>query len=206
MGNTVKATGITALFLTYPFLSAYLSSHGFSGFILSLFATLLIWRGVRIKKTILRISLISFAILLLVGTYFANTYFVWLIPSFVYLWLTLLFGYTLRSPPSLCERLVRLQFPEFKPSIAEYLREVTWVWTLFFALNIPVCALLPLLAGQQVWTLYTGLLVYLLMGLLMIGEWLCRHRRFPDLDIPPMMETIKFFALHGHKVFRNIWS
>jgi uncharacterized membrane protein len=206
MGKALKAAGITGLILAYPFLSAYLATHGFAGLVLILFASLTVWRGIRIKKTFWRLACLGFAVLLLAGAYFANTYAIWLIPSLVYAWLTLLFGHTLRHPPSLCERLVRLQFPEFKPGIAEYLREVTWVWTLFFAVNVPVCALLPWLAGPQIWSLYTGLLVYLLMGVLVTGEWLYRQRRFPELEIPPMLETARYFALHGHKAFKDIWS
>ncbi len=204
MGKLIKATGIAVLFIAYPFISAYLVGQGFSSLELVLFAALTLWRGLKLDVLALRVGSILLAALLLAGAYFANSYFVWLIPSFVYLWLTALFGHTLWSPPSLCERLVRLQYPEFVPGIAEYLREVTWAWTLFFAVNVLICALLPALAGQTAWAFYTGVLVYVLMGLLAVGEWFYRHRRFPDLDIPPAMETIKYMARHGHKAFKGI--
>lgn len=203
MGKALKATGFTCLFLAYPFLSAYLAGHGFVGVGLVSFAALMLWRGLRATQMAWRLGAFVLAASLLVGAYFATAYMLWLMPSLIYLGLTVLFGHTLWSPPSLCERLVRLLFPEFKPCIAEYLHRVTLVWTLFFFVNIFVCALLPLLAGPEVWTLYTGLIVYLLMGLLVTGEWLYRHRRFPDLDIPPIVETVKFFALNGHKAFKD---
>lgn len=206
MGKAIRAVGFTGIFLAYPFLSAYLARQGFVSLTLVLFALLTLWRGSKSAKTTWRLGSLVLAALLLIGAYSANAYFIWLMPALVYLWLTALFGYTLFSPPSLCERLVRLQFPEFKPGIAEYLREVTWIWTLFFAINVPICSLLPLLAGQQAWALYTGGVVYLLMGLLVAGEWLYRHKRFPDLDIPPMLETAKYLAMHGHKAFKDIWS
>lgn len=141
--------------------------------------------------------------MLLAGAYFATTYFVWLVPSFAYLWLTFLFGHTLWSPPSFIERLVRLQFPELVPGIAEYCRNLTWVWTLFFAVNIAICAALPAIMGQTAWALYTGVVVYLLMGLLGTGEWFYRHRRFPNLEIPPALETFKCIAMNGHRVFKG---
>ena len=171
-----------------------------------MFAALTIWRGLKTKMTVLRIGSLLLGVLLLVGAFFANAYFIWLVPSFAYLWLTVLFGHTLWIPPSLCERLVRLQYPNFIPGIAEYLREVTWAWTLFFAVNVLVCALLPAIAGQKAWAIYTGGLVYVLMGLLAIGEWFYRHRRFPDMDIPPAKETLKFLGKHGHEAFKGIWS
>lgn len=203
MGNIIKAVGIAFLLIAYPFLSSYLAEIGFANLELLVFAALTLWRGLKSKIMALRIGCLLFAALLLAGAYFASTYFVWLVPSFAYLWLAVLFGHTLWIPPSLCERLVRLQYPDFIPGIAEYLRELTWVWTLFFAINVVVCALIPALAGQKVWAVYTGVLVYLLMGLLGVGEWFYRHRRFPDLEIPPILETFTFMATRGHKVFKG---
>jgi uncharacterized membrane protein len=202
MGNITKAAGIAFLLIAYPFLSAYLVGQGFSSLELVIFSALTLWRGLKLDLLALRLGSILLAALLLTGAYFANAYLIWLIPSFVYLWLTALFGHTLWSPPSLCERLVRLQYPEFVPGIAEYLREVTWAWTLFFAVNVVVCTLLPVFAGQTAWAFYTGVLVYVLMGCLFVGEWVYRHRRFPNLAIPPAMETIKYMAQHGHKAFK----
>ena len=206
MGGLAKASGIAFLVIADPFLSAYLARQGFASLELLVFAALTLWRGFQAKTVALRLWSFLLAAVLLVGAYFANAYFVWLVPSFVYLWLTALFGQTLLSPPSLCERLVRLQYPDFQPGIAEYLRELTWVWTLFFAVNVVVCALLPALAGQRAWAIYTGVVVYLLMGLLGVGEWFYRHRRFPGMDIPPAMETFKFMVRNGHKVFKGLDS
>ncbi len=202
MGSLFRAVGIAFLLIAYPFLSDYLARQGFASLELVVFAALTFWRGIKSGRAALRLGSLLLATLLLAGAYFSNAYFIWLVPSFVYLWLTALFGHTLWSPPSLCERLVRLQYPEFMPGIAEYLREVTWVWTLFFAVNVVVCALLPALAGQRAWAVYTGVLVYVLMGCLFVGEWLYRPRRFPDMDTPPVLETLKFMAQHGHKVFK----
>lgn len=203
MGKSIKATSVTLLFIAYPFLSAYLAAKGFAGLTLTAFAGLMLWRGMRATQTAWRFGAFTLAALLLLGAYFANGYVLWLIPSLIYLGLTCLFGHTLFAPPSLCERLVRLLFPEFKPGISEYLQQVTWVWTLFFFANIFICALLPLLLGPEAWTLYTGVLVYVLMSMLVIGEWLYRHKRFPDLDIPPVLETVRFFVANGHKAFKG---
>lgn len=201
MGDAIKAVGIALLLISYPFLSSYLAGLGFANLELLVFAALTLWRGLKSQMLALRLGGVLFAGLLLTGAYFANAYFIWLVPSIAYMWLTVLFGHTLWQPPSLCERLVRLQYPDFIPGIAEYLREVTWAWTLFFAANVVVCALLPAFAGQKAWAVYTGVLVYVLMGLLGVGEWFYRRRRFPDLEIPPAMETFVFMAKHGHKVF-----
>ena len=199
-----KAIGIAFLVIGFPFFSAYLVSQGFASLELLVFAALTIWRGLNTELPIFRIGSLLLGVLLLFGAFFAGAYFIWLVPSFAYLWLTALFGHTLWTPPSLCERLVRLLYPVFLPGIAEYLRKLTWIWTLFFAVNVVICAVLPAIAGQNAWAIYTGGLVYVLMAMLAIGEWFYRHRRFPDMDIPPVKETLKYFVKHGHEVFKGI--
>ncbi|WKJ92567.1 hypothetical protein QZJ86_10610 [Methylomonas montana] len=203
MGYVIKPIVIACILVAYPFLSAYLAGLGFASFELLVFAALTLWRGITATMLVARLGSFLLAAVLLAGAYFANAYFIWLVPSFAYLWLTVLFGHTLWSPPSFCERLVRLQFPDLVPGIAEYCRELTWVWTLFFAVNMVICALLPVIAGQTAWALYTGVLIYGLMALLGTGEWFYRHRRFPDLEIPPALETFKCIAMNGHKVFKG---
>ncbi len=86
-----------------------------------------------------------------------------------------LFAASLASTP-LIERLARLQEPELPPAAVRYTRQVTWVWMGFFALNAGIAASLAVWAPLAWWTLYTGLIAYLLMGLLFAGEWLVRQR------------------------------
>lgn len=204
MKSQIKTVAIVVAAAAYPFLGPYLIRNGWGGLVLVLFAALTLWRGLKAAHANFRLGCILGAALLLVGAYFSEAYTVRLIPAFVYLSLAFLFGHTLWHPPSLCERLVRLQYPEFKPGIAEYLRQVTWVWAGFFAANVIICTLLPLLAQPWVWTLYTGVVVYGLMAFLAIGEYFYRPRRFPDLAIPPLMETMKIMLRQGHGVFKDI--
>ena len=63
-----------------------------------MFAALTFWRGIKSKKPVLRLGSLLLAALLLAGAFFANAYFIWLVPSFAYLWLTALFGHTLGRP------------------------------------------------------------------------------------------------------------
>ncbi len=201
-----KAIGIALFVVGFPFLSTYLVGQGFANLELLAFAALTLWRGLKAGTPLVRIGSLLLTCLLLAGAFFANAYFIWLVPSLAYLWLTALFGHTLWMPPSLCERLVRLLYPDFLPGVSEYLRELTWVWTLFFAVNVVLCAALPAIAGLTVWAIYTGGLVYVLMALLAVGEWFYRHRRFPDMAIPPAGDTLKYLVQHGHEAFKGIWS
>ncbi|WP_263143822.1 hypothetical protein [Pseudomonas sp. RIT-PI-AD] len=86
------------------------------------------------------------------------------------------FGLSLYQGMPVAERLARLREPDLPPRAVRYTRQVTQVWTGYFLCSALVCIGLALWAPLAWWTLYTGLLAYLLMGLLFAGEWLVRQR------------------------------
>lgn len=86
-----------------------------------------------------------------------------------------LFGSSLWGRMPLVERIARLRDPDLPPRAIHYTRQVTRIWCGFFVVNGGI-ALLTCLAGNvHWWTLWNGLLSYLLMGGLMAGEWLFRQ-------------------------------
>lgn len=87
----------------------------------------------------------------------------------------LLFALSLRFPPSAAEWLARLREPGLPPAAVAYTRRVTQVWCVFFLCNGAVAAWTAVAADLATWTLYNGLIAYLLMGLLLGGEWLVRQ-------------------------------
>ncbi|WGL15280.1 hypothetical protein PVT68_10915 [Microbulbifer bruguierae] len=74
------------------------------------------------------------------------------------------------------ERLARLREPNLPPSGIAYTRRVTQVWCGFFIANGAIAAGTAVNGDLSLWTLYNGLISYLLMGLLLAGEWLLRSR------------------------------
>ncbi len=90
--------------------------------------------------------------------------------------LFLVFLFSLYFPPPVIERLARLQHPGLPPQGVIYTRKVTKVWTLFFLLNASVALMTAIWASLHWWSLYNGLIAYLLMGLLMGIEYLVRIR------------------------------
>ena len=102
-----------------------------------------------------------------------------LYPAAINLGLLLLFGVSLRSPPSMAERFARLSDPDLPPAGVRYTRRVTQLWCAFFVVNGSVAAFTALLASRATWALYNGLIAYLLIGALFAGEWLIRCRLFP---------------------------
>lgn len=101
-------------------------------------------------------------------------------PATMNLGMLLLFGTSLKSPPSIVERFARLQEPELPPDGIRYTRRVTQVWCVFFIVNGTLAVWTALYASRELWSLYNGLIAYLLMGTLFAGEWLIRRRLHPS--------------------------
>lgn len=86
----------------------------------------------------------------------------------------LLFSWTLLSPPSLIERIAKIQHPNLPPEGIVYTRRVTQVWCAFFIVNGGIAFATALWGSFELWSLYNGLIAYLLMGLLFVGEYIVR--------------------------------
>jgi uncharacterized membrane protein len=86
------------------------------------------------------------------------------------------FAYSLASPPSIIERLARATEPNLPPAAIGYTRCVTQVWCLFFVINGSIALATALWASEAIWSLYTSVISYLLMGALFGGEYLVRMR------------------------------
>ena len=99
-----------------------------------------------------------------------------LYPVLVNAVLFVVFQYSLRHPPTVIERLARLQEPNLPESGVRYTRKVTIVWSVFFVVNGSIALGTALWASDATWALYNGLIAYGLMGLLFAVEWLVRQR------------------------------
>lgn len=86
------------------------------------------------------------------------------------------FGYSLTTPMSAVERMARLGGQDFPPVAQAYMRKVTQVWCGFFVLNGAIALGTALWASEAVWSLYTGVVSYVLMGILFGAEYLVRLR------------------------------
>jgi uncharacterized membrane protein len=98
-----------------------------------------------------------------------------LYPAAVNLGMLLLFGLSLKYPPTMIERFARLSEPDLPSAGVRYTRRVTLVWCAFFIANGGVAIYTALQSSRDVWALYNGFIAYLLMGALFAGEWLIRR-------------------------------
>ena len=95
--------------------------------------------------------------------------------------LCLTFATTLRRGTPLVERFARMMVDDLRPEELRWCRSWTLLWSLFFAVNGSVAALLALFAPIEIWTLYTGLLGYLAIGVMFGIEYTLRKYRFGRL-------------------------
>lgn len=96
-------------------------------------------------------------------------------PALMSLAVALAFTWSLYYPPSLIERLARLRRGALPPAAISYCRKVTIVWVLWLLLNAAISAGLAVWGSIAAWTLWTGLLSYLAMGLLFLSELAVRY-------------------------------
>jgi len=94
-------------------------------------------------------------------------------PVSINLLMLMLFFSSLWQKETLVERFARLQNPDLPDYAISYTRTVTKVWCCFFVVNGAV-SLTTSFISLDIWTLYNGLISYLLAGSLFAGEWLIR--------------------------------
>lgn len=98
-----------------------------------------------------------------------------LYPALISLGMLLVFVSSLIFPPSMIEQFARLQQPNLSKEGVYYTKRVTQVWCLFFVLNGSFAVYTAFYTSLEIWSLYNGLIAYVLIGLMFIGEWLVRR-------------------------------
>ncbi|MEZ9232403.1 hypothetical protein AB4259_15100 [Vibrio amylolyticus] len=111
--------------------------------------------------------------LTLLGILFKQQGWLTFYPVIVNLCLFSLFFQSLKQPQTIIERLARLQEPDLPHHGVVYTRKVTKVWCVFFIANASI-AFYTCFQSIEVWTLYNGLVSYLLIGTLFAIEWVVR--------------------------------
>lgn len=117
------------------------------------------------------------ALLLAAGAVWANALLpLKLYPVLVNGALLAAFGFSLAAGPSMIERMARLSEPDLPPAAVAYTRVVTQVWCGFFVVNGSIAFGTAVWASDAAWSLYNGVISYVLMGALFAGEYLVRLR------------------------------
>lgn len=111
------------------------------------------------------------------------------LPTLFNLLLAWMFGSTLRSGQTPLigvfatierQQILKLNEVALPAEIASYTRKLTLIWTLLFILMAAVASLLAISGETAWWAIFTGVISYLLVSILFIGEYFLRLHRFPD--------------------------
>ena len=168
--------GIAIILICYPLLVGWSLSHGHFAWVSALLVAISVVRLFGAGNQLLW-PLTWFAILC-GGLSLILKDHAWLkmYPVMMSTGALMIFATTLIKPPSMIERFARLAEPDLPESGVIWTRKVTVVWCVFFALNALIALATVLFAPMKIWVLYNGVISYVLMGMLMLGEFLLRKR------------------------------
>ena len=116
------------------------------------------------------------AIIVLLVSIFRDPIFLRLYPVLMTLVMLGIFFSSLFFPPSIIETFVSLgnKNKKIPKHVVEYTRNVTKVWCLFFVFN-GLVSTYTVFSSLEVWTIYNGLISYLLIGGLAASEFAYRN-------------------------------
>lgn len=121
----------------------------------------------------------AIGVLLLAAIYDEGRFFLFA-PALTNAALLIAFARTLRTGPCMVETFARWQGYQIADDRVGYCRTVTAVWCAFFLANGGVSLWLALYATLPQWTVYMGIVAYLLAGALFSIEIAYRAWRFRD--------------------------
>ncbi len=206
MKGMIKGVIITCLFITYPYLVYKGIERGMAWVAPAIFSGIYLLQSFAISNIRIKIFKAMISIALLLGAYYLQTITAKVLPILIQLMLMYFFGRTLLKGkgPSFIESFVRLEYPVFPPVISIYCRQLTILWTCFFAINAAMCVILAIWGTGFWWTVYNGIFIYLMMGVLFVGEYIYRHFRFPEFSISDPQSTIKTMFVNGRKIWMDV--
>lgn len=173
----MRTFGLTVLTLAYPLLVYFgLDSHVEPRWLALLLVGMALMRAAFARERLWLVA--AFGAMVLAGVSFWGNQVLplKLYPLLVNLVLLCIFSISLVYPPSMIERLARLHEPDLPPAGVVYTRRVTQVWCGFFVANGSISLLTVFWGSDAEWALYNGMVSYVLMGVLFVGEWLLRKR------------------------------
>lgn len=98
-----------------------------------------------------------------------------LYPVVVSLTLFITFAASLKTKKSIVQRFAEIHEKNITVEKQRYMVKLTKVWCVFFVFNMLISLFTLFYASLATWTLYNGLISYLLMGSLFVGELAYRH-------------------------------
>lgn len=138
--------------------------------------------GMHNKGFIVGLSVVGLSLSLLSHVFKTYDYLLYY-PVAVNALLFSVFTFSLFHGTPVIEKLARLKEPDLTPFATIYTRNVTKIWCLFFAVNGSMACTTALSGNINLWVAWNGVISYIIMGLLLVGELFARkilQKRDPD--------------------------
>lgn len=183
-GKKIFSVLMTILLVGYPIIVYVVIKYLGVRAAALLLITLLVPRAIHLKiynrKDFLLILIQVVCVLLLASLtlVFKNPLFLQQVPALISLFFFCSFSFTLFKPPPMVERFARLVQDDLTRDERSHCRVVTYIWVGFFLIHAVIIEMLTLVASFDAWTVYTGVLGYILMGIIFSGEYIVRKKRF----------------------------
>lgn len=172
----IKAFFVIAIAF-YPLIVYFGLTHLSPNFIAVLLLSLIAFRfGVLLpaERPVLLPVILIFAVYSIVAAVLGSAKMLLYYPALVNGCLCVVFMNSLRHGEPLLLRIIRARGWPISAHGPMYLRRLTAVWGGFFILNGAI-SLWTISESIEVWTLYNGFISYLLVAVLILGEWLFRR-------------------------------
>lgn len=165
------------LSIAYPFLVYWGLSQGLHTALLVVLVALLGSRIYMAKEAQERLVVVALTVSVLMIAWFSGyEKGLKLYPVMISFSFLALFGFSLLTEMPIVERIARMREPVLPLHAVKYTRQVTQAWCIFFAINGSISLLTVFANNERIWVLYNGLISYLFMGMMMLGEWIIRRR------------------------------
>lgn len=122
-------------------------------------------------------------------------YLLFLPPVIIPLLLLFVFGRTLfsgREP--LITAIGEAARGPLSPAMRHYTRRLTQLWCGVFVVMILWSAILPALQQPELWSWFTNIINYGVVGILFVGEFMLRKKLFPSHNHPGFFEYLRIIA------------
>lgn len=164
------------LIVSYPFVAWWGLSHWGTGPVAAFLAAIVVLRALLARDTLSTAVALPAGLLAVWGWTAESPFALELYPVIVNLTGLVLFASSLRHGIPMAERFARLAHPDLPEEGVRWCRKVTAAWCGFFLFNGTAAFLTVLLQDRDLWTLYNGFIAYLLIGLMVLTEYVLRIR------------------------------
>ena len=87
-----------------------------------------------------------------------------------------IFALSLRKTPLVTQIAQKTQKKPLTKEILKYTRNVTCAWAIFMFINA-ILSLITVFMSNEIWALYNGFVSYVLIGMMMLVEYIIRKRK-----------------------------